>query len=84
VRHPRGDDLVPLAPLLAELRAVEGLVERSPGVFYRSSRAFLHFHVDASDLYADVRLDGSAFTRLRVTTRAEQRELVRAVRDALA
>ena len=33
-------------------------IEKSPGVFYRSRRAFLHFHEDGDDIYADVRLDG--------------------------
>lgn len=84
MRHLRSEDLGALEPCLAELRAIEGLVERRPAVFYRRAQAFLHFHVDAPDIYADVRLDGPAFERRRVTTRREQRALVAAVRRAVA
>ncbi len=72
-----------MAPVLEQLRGIDGLVERTPGVFYRRSRAFLHFHVDGDDFYADLRVDGTDFDRLRVTTKAEQRALVAAVRQAL-
>jgi hypothetical protein len=82
VRHASPATLDELAPLLAELRTVDGLVEKRPGVFYRRSRAFLHFHEDPSGLYADVRLEGNDFERLRVSTRTEQRALLRKVRRA--
>ena len=45
------------------------------GVFYRGSRAFLHFHEDPSGFYADVRLDAD-FERMRVTTKAERKRLL--------
>ena len=69
--------------MLAELRALDGLVERTPGSFYRKSKGFLHFHVDGNDMWVDVKLDGVAFDRRRVTTKAEQRALVSAVRKVL-
>ena len=62
---------------------MDGLVEKTPGAFYRKSKAFLHFHIDGDDYYADVRLGGPEFDRMRVTTRSEQRALVVAVRKAL-
>jgi hypothetical protein len=80
MRHTRDEDIPRLAPVLADLRAIDGLTERKPAVFYRRSQAFLHFHVDGKDLYADVKLDGATFERMRVTTRTEQRALVSAVR----
>jgi hypothetical protein len=83
MRHARQDDLEPLAPLLEQLRALDGLVERTPGSFYRKSSGFLHFHVDGDDVFADVKLDGKEFERTRVTTKAEQRALVSSVRKAL-
>ncbi|HTD51353.1 MAG TPA: hypothetical protein VK771_12180 [Acidimicrobiia bacterium] len=83
MRHARDDDLDRIEPLLTELRAVDGLTEKSRGVFYRRSRAFLHFHADGDDTYADVRVEGDDFERTRVTTNAEQRALVTAVRRAL-
>jgi hypothetical protein len=73
-----------LEPLLLALRGVEGLVEKKRGVFYRKSRAFLHFHEDPEGLFADVRLEGADFARLRVTTQREQRALLRAIERALS
>jgi hypothetical protein len=83
VRHARPDELAPLDGLLAQLRTLDGLTEKKPGTFYRRSKAFLHFHVDGADLYADVRLDGPDFDRKRVTTKAEQARLAREIRAAL-
>ncbi len=81
MRHASADDLVPIEPLVSELRALPGLVERTPGCFYRHSKAFLHFHDDPSGLYADVRLvPEQDFVRLRVQTRTEQQSLLRKVR----
>jgi hypothetical protein len=84
VKHAGPVALATIVPLLDELRVVDGLIEKSPGTFYRRSRAFLHFHEDPTGIYADVRLhpDGD-FTRLRATTATEQRRLLRQVRATL-
>jgi hypothetical protein len=83
VRHAGADDLEPLAPLLAQLRSLEGLTEKSPGTFYRRSKAFLHFHHDPSGLFADLRLDPQGdFERMRVSTKVEQARFLAAVRRA--
>jgi len=58
------------------------LHERKRGYFSRGSRAFLHFHEDAGDLYVDVRLD-STFQRMRVTSRSEQAAFLSQVQMAL-
>jgi len=85
VRHITPARLHTIDELLAELRTIDGLTERKPGVFYRGSRAWLHFHEDGDDVYADVREASNAdFERRRVTTKTEQRGLVRAVRQAVA
>ena len=84
MRHARNDDLDRIEPLLAQLRAIEGLTEKSRGVFYLRSKACLHFHADGDDTYADVRLDSDDFERTRTTTKAEQRALVAAVKRTLA
>jgi hypothetical protein len=81
VRHVTAAGLDELDDVVRELRAVDGLKEKSRGVFYRGSRAFLHFHEDPSGLYADVRLDAD-FERMRVTTKAEQKRLLSVVRAA--
>ncbi len=83
MRHITPARLGTIEELLGRLRAVDGLVERSPGVFYVRSRAFLHFHEDGDEVYADVRLAGDGFDRRRVTTRREQQRLVAAIRRVM-
>ncbi len=82
MRHATPEDLGGLTGLLGRLRAIEGLVERRPGIFYRRSRAFLHFHHDPSGMFADVRLDDD-FVRLPVGTPVQQADLVARVRAAV-
>jgi hypothetical protein len=82
VRHATQEDLDHVEALLADLRKLRQLRERQPGYFSRGSRAFLHFHEDAGDLYVDVRLD-SAFQRMRVTSRGEQADFLAQVPMAL-
>jgi hypothetical protein len=82
VRHATQEDLDQVEALLVELRKFPQLRERKRGYFSRGTRAFLHFHEDAGDLYVDVRLD-SAFQRMKVTSRDEQADLLSQVREAL-
>ncbi|HEX6867032.1 MAG TPA: hypothetical protein VF122_07360 [Caulobacteraceae bacterium] len=77
MKHAGPAALDALEPLLARVRALPGLKEKARGTFYRKSRAFLHFHEDSAGLFADVRLDGDDFTRLRVSTPEEQEALMR-------
>jgi hypothetical protein len=79
MRHVSEAGLDELEPLLVELRTVPTLVEKKRGVFYRRSRAFLHFHEDPSGLYADVRL-ADDFERVRVQTPTEQATLMELIR----
>ena len=83
VRHITDGGLDSIDELLARVRDIDGLTEKKRGVFYRKSKAFLHFHEDGNDVYADCRLDGAEFDRMRVTTGAEQRKLVAAIRKAV-
>jgi hypothetical protein len=78
VRHATAADLDRIEPLLDRLRAFDELVEKKRGVFYRRSRAFLHFHEDPSGLHVDVRLS-SEFERFRVETPDEQKDLLAAI-----
>jgi hypothetical protein len=80
VRHARSDALDELEPLLDEIRRVPGLVERKRGVFYRRSKAFLHFHEDVSGLHADVRVTDD-FERFRVQTASEREQLLALIRS---
>ena len=80
MKHAGASALASLAPLRKRLREETPLVERTPGAFYLKSRAFLHFHEDASGIiHADVKLDTAAFTRIRATTAAEHAGLLACV-----
>ncbi|MET0273059.1 MAG: hypothetical protein ABW360_08720 [Phenylobacterium sp.] len=79
MRHARDQDLDRLEDLLVRLRALPGLVEKKRGVFYRRSRAFLHFHEDPKGLFADIGDD-----RFDVTEEPGRLALLRAVAERLA
>ena len=67
MKHAGAEALNQLEPLIGRVRALPGLKEKSRGVFYLKSRAFLHFHEDPKGLFADVRTaDGKDFERFRV------------------
>jgi hypothetical protein len=83
MRHATQEDLDRLEGLLAELRGIPGLRERTRGYFSRGSRAFLHFHEDGGNLYADVKLD-SKFQRMKVSSGTEQDDFLSRVREALS
>ena len=84
MKHATPAVLDTIAPLLDEIRALGGLTERSPGIFYRKGRAFLHFHEDPKGLFADVRdADGRDFERIDVTAEAGRIALVAAARARL-
>ena len=79
MRHATAETLKMIEPLLEEIRSVPGLVEKRPGVFYRRSRAVLHFHEDPSGLHADVRI-GEEFERVRAETDMEREALMARIR----
>ena len=71
MKHAGPATLQALEPLLARVRALPGLVERTPGCFYQGAKAFLHFHEDPKGLFADIRCgDSPDFDRIDVTTPA--------------
>lgn len=82
MRHVTAADLDRLEPLLAQLRRMGTLRERNRGTFTRKSRAFLHFHADGDELFADIRL-ADEFERHRVTTANERDQVLDAIRRAL-
>lgn len=83
MKHASAKTLEQLDQLLTELRQMPGLVEREPGIFYRRSQAFLHFHEDVSGLFADAKLNGSTFERFCVSAPRQRRQFASAVREAL-
>ena len=82
MKHASPTSLAQLEPLLARIRTLAGLVERKPGIFYRRSSAFLHFHEDAAGLFADAKLEGMEFERMPVSTAAQREVFWRALSAA--
>jgi hypothetical protein len=68
-----------LSDLLESLRSRTALIERRPGIFYVSGKAFLHFHEDPAGLFADLRL-GSDWQRFPVNS-PDERAVLLAVID---
>jgi hypothetical protein len=84
MKHAGPVALDALEPLLAELRGLPELAERSRGAFYRKSRAFLHFHEDPAGLFADLRArDEIDFDRLPVSSAEDRARFLEIVRDRL-
>ena len=83
MRHARVEALDALEPLLGRLRAFAALKERSRGVFYVKSQAFLHFHEDPAGLFADVR-PGVDWDRMPVNDAMDHVRLIVTVDRALA
>jgi hypothetical protein len=83
MKHARASALDALEPVLAELRKLDGLKEKKRGTFYRGSSAFLHFHEDPAGFFADVKLGGNDFVRLRVNSPSEAADLIRKAKRAL-
>jgi hypothetical protein len=83
MKHAGGGALDALEPVLAQLRTIEGLKEKSRGTFYHGSKAFLHFHEDPAGFFADLKKNGD-FVRFPVNNRAEIAALIREAKRALA
>jgi hypothetical protein len=83
MKHASETALLSMAPFLEQIRALPGVKEKKLGIFYRKSRAFLHFHEDGTKLFADVRLGGDDFDRFEVTTEAQQKSFLETVQSYL-
>ena len=84
MKHASADTLRQLEPLLQHLRALPGLAERKPGVFYRGASAFLHFHEDPAGVFADAKLDGMSFSRFKLNGASDNEELLAKVSASLS
>lgn len=82
MRHAGKETLAEIEPLLRHLREIPKMVERTPGCFYLSSKAYVHFHEDPEGIFADVKLNGKTFDRLRVSTKREQSRFLKAVDES--
>ena len=82
MKHASLVSLHRIEPLLTELRALPGLTERKPGVFYRKSQAFAHFHEDPAGMFGDVRM-ADDWARFAVDTADQQASFMRTVGSRL-
>jgi hypothetical protein len=85
MKHASAATLDKLEPLLAEIRSLGRIKERSRGVFYLKSRAVLHFHEDPAGSFADVRSEaGGDFERFKVDDAEGWALLLERMRQAVA
>jgi hypothetical protein len=83
MKHASPNCLGKLSGLLSEIRLIQGLIEKKPGIFYLKGKAYLHFHEDPAGVFADARIDGSEFSRHPVNSDDEKQDLLNALRKAL-
>ena len=83
MKHASLKTLESLGGVLRQLRTHGPQVERTPGSFCVKSNAFLHFHEDPAGLFADVKIEGARFERMRIHTRPGQALFLEAVKNAL-
>ncbi len=83
MKHATAVALQQISELIARIRMREGLREKCAGVFYRKSKAFLHFHEGPMGIFADLRT-GEEFERLSVNTEKDQSDLLSQIDNILA
>jgi hypothetical protein len=85
MKHASPEALDVLEPLLNSVRNLPALREKSRGVFYLRSKAFLHFHEDPTGLFADVRVRPNGdFVRMRVSSQAECARFLKKIEQVCA
>ena len=82
MKHATAATLTGLSDLLDRIRSTTDIKEKKLGIFYRKSKAFLHFHEDAAGIFADLNV-GNAFDRHPVNTDQERAMLLAAIERAL-
>jgi len=82
MKHAGRQALDQIDTILAALRQLEGLTEKSRGGFYHGRIAFLHFHEDRAGIFADLRT-GADFARFPVNTSSEITTLLRRAKREL-
>jgi hypothetical protein len=82
MKHATIAALEQISVLLEEIRNKDGIKERKPGIFYRKSKSFLHFHEDQAGIFADLNI-GTDFDRYPVNSKAEWRVLLSAIDQTL-
>jgi len=83
MKHAGDESLDRLEPLLRRLRKIEGLTEKKRGVFYRKASAFVHFHEDTDELFADVKT-AQGWVRCPVNRAEDRGELMDLIAEEMA
>jgi hypothetical protein len=78
MKHATSTALAGISALLDQIRLKSGIKEKKLGIFYRKSKAFLHFHEDPAGLFADLDV-GVRFERFPVNTVPEWNVLLSAI-----
>lgn len=81
MKHASAETITKIEALIDRIRSFSGLTEKKPGIYYYKSSAFLHFHEDGDQIYADIKRVSAKFERLPVTTKTQQDHLLRIIRD---
>ena len=82
MKHAGAPALDALEPVLAQIRALEGLKEKSRGAFYRKSKGFLHFHEDPAGFFADLKV-GDDYVRFPINSKTQTQTFLRRAAAAL-
>ena len=82
MKHATSASLDGFSEVLEQIKGRAGLKEKKPGVYYRKSKSFLHFHENSTGLFADLR-KGDGFDRYPVNTPREWQRLLSAIDRAL-
>lgn len=72
--HCPSDQLADVPAVLATLRALPGIAEKKPGIFYWRSKGFAHFHLKAGRRWADIRDGADWGTELDLPFAADQKQ----------
>jgi len=83
MKHATGAALGTISDLLEHIRKRQELREKKLGVFYRKSKAFLHFHEDPAGMFADINV-GDRYERFPVNSAPERKKFLTALDRVLA
>lgn len=77
--HPTPEELATVTALMRQIREVNGLREKSPGIFTLNGSPFVQFQSQEGVLFAEL-IAGAhkrgAFERMAITTATEQRKFI--------
>ena len=55
MRHAKIDELYKINSLIENIRKIDNIKEKTPGHFYYKNRNIIHFHIDNSVIYCDIK-----------------------------